>query len=64
MPASAARVVALAAMLVIAPAAGLLLLVSVSYELGAYENTEPSEKPNELVAVAAAVALIAALVVQ
>jgi hypothetical protein len=49
-------------MVVIAPAAGFLLLISVLYELGAYENTEPSERPNELVALAAAVALIAALV--
>lgn len=62
MPTSVQRVISAAGMVVIAPAAGLLLLVALLFEAGAYENTEPSEEFGEIVALLAGLGLVTAVV--
>ena len=59
MPASGARVVLIAAMIVIAPGAGLLLLISWIGLIGGYENTESSDTWLGLLGLGAAVGLLA-----
>jgi hypothetical protein len=59
---SGQRVVAAAGMVFVGAGAGLLLFVSVLYEAHAFENTDPSERPFEFVAVLAAGGLVTAVV--
>ena len=56
------RVVAAAGMVVVGTGAGLLAFVSILYELFAFENTDPSQEPYELVAAFASAGLASAIV--
>jgi hypothetical protein len=62
MPPSLQRVLAAVGMVGAGVGAALLAFVSLLYELLAFENTNPSEEPYELVAVAATAGLVTAIV--
>lgn len=62
MPRSTQRVVAAAGIVLVGAGAGFLLLVSAAYEAGVFENTEPSERPFEVVAALAVGGLVTAVV--
>jgi hypothetical protein len=61
MPPSVQRIIAAVGMVIAGAGAALLAFVSVLYEVFAFENTDPSEEPYELVAVASAAGLVTAI---